>query len=61
MASVGLTQKQRLEQWEAWMRQIPRAKRRQAERERRTRLHTQITGATRTALDLPRRFFTTHR
>jgi hypothetical protein len=59
MASAGLTQKQRLDQWEAWMRQIPRARRRQSERNRRTRLRTQITGATRTTLDLPRRFFTT--
>ena len=28
MASSGLTQKERLEQWETWMRQVPRARRR---------------------------------
>lgn len=34
MASSGLTQQQRLEQWEAWMHHVPRARRRETDRRR---------------------------
>jgi hypothetical protein len=41
MASGGLTQQQRLEQWQAWMNHVPRAKRRETDRRRLARVFTQ--------------------
>jgi hypothetical protein len=55
MASSGLTQQQRLEQWEAWMHHVPRARRRETDHRRLGRLFTQIAGAVRAALGQARR------
>ncbi len=55
MASSGLTQQQRLEQWEAWMHHVPRAKRRDTDRRRVARLFARMAGAVRAAVGQARR------